>query len=91
MTPAWGTGGMGHIPNGHNGEQGIWVTWAMSPTGAKWYRGLRHRGQWGIPMDNEDYRGISGGMGYKGYGPRISNQKPSGNGPVTFVHLILDI
>ena len=35
-----------------NRVQGVWVTWAMRPTGAKGYRGMGHmgnrvHGQWG--------------------------------------------
>ena len=63
---------MGNVDTGGNGVQGVWGTWPMRPTGAKWYRGMGHianrdtgaNGVWG-------YGGIwamrpTGGMGYRG-------------------------
>ena len=33
-----GNGAMGNVDTGYNGVQGVWGTWPMRPTGAKWYR-----------------------------------------------------
>ena len=34
----------GQCGHGGNGVQGIWDTWAMRPTGVKWYGGMGHIG-----------------------------------------------
>ena len=33
-----GSGAQGNVDTGGIGVQGIWSTWAMRPTGTKWYR-----------------------------------------------------
>ena len=53
-------GPIGNVDTGGNGVQGVWDTWAIRPTGAKWYGGRGHigdrdTGQWG-----------TGGMGHMG-------------------------
>ena len=47
---------------GHRGQwvQGVWGTWAMRPTGAKWYRGMGHIGNRNT--------GANGVRGYGAYG-----------------------
>ena len=63
---------MGNVDTGGNGVQGVWGTWAMRPTGAKWYRGMGHIGNRdtganGVTMGNEAHRGY-GVQGYEPYG-----------------------
>ena len=67
---------MGNVDTGGNGVQGVWDTWAMRPTGAKWYRGLGHivnrdTGANGVQgmghMGNEAHRGY-GVQGYEPHG-----------------------
>ena len=62
---------------GHRGQwgTGVWVTWPMRPTGAKWYGGMGYIGHrdtagngvqevWGIWAMRP-----TGGMGYRGIWP----------------------
>ena len=53
-------GPMGNVDIGGNRLQGVWGTWAMRPTGAKWYRGMGH-------IVNRD-TGANGVQGYGAYG-----------------------
>ena len=55
-----GNGAYGQCGHRGNGVQRVWGTWAMRPTGAKWYRGMGHIG-------NRD-TGTNGVWGYGAYG-----------------------
>ena len=66
---------MGHMVNGGNGVQGVWVTWAMGPMGNVDTGGNGEQGIWGTwamsPTGAKWYRGSgTGKQGPMGYGPR---------------------
>ena len=75
-------GPMGNVDTGGNGVQAIWGTWAMRPTGGKWYRGYGAHRQWGnnvqgvwgtggiSHMGNEAHRGY-GVQGYGAHGEHV--------------------
>ena len=61
--------GNGAYGNGDTGDNGVQGTWAMRPTGAKWYRGYGAH-TWAMGHMDDVAQGTMGygGMGYMGNG-----------------------